>query len=541
MPSRVQPVQQGDPLRIGPYRVVGRLGAGGMGTVYAALDAAEERMAVKVVHPAQAADEEFRARFRREVQLSRRVAGPCLVPVRDADIDAPAPWLATPFVPGPTLDRHVATSGPLTGARLCAMAAGTAAALTAVHEAGIVHRDVKPQNLILAPFGPQVLDFGIAHALDGTSVTRTGVMTGTPGWISPEHYQTGAVGPQGDVFAWGALTAYAATGRLPFGSGAPDVVAFRVISAAPDLDGLPADLRPLVEQALAKEPSARPTAAELARGCAALLAAQPTAVLSPTDQQPPTLISDLVGLYWDLPPQDDPSWPAPPRRRSRARLYLVVGAAAAVFGGLGGAVAASQSSGTTPKDASASISRPPAVDSAPAAAPRHSPRRTGAPVASSSAIPLASPSPQRAVAPSPAYTRSDSAQPTVDEWAAARVPATPAEKVAARRLVNDTASFFKGQQYMGDDVVVTFNPQAQTMFVTFGPGAFPEGQDYHDDPNWIDDVRSLMFASCSEAQQDFGQDTTWPYGRAVVVYRESMATPLIADYREVTHTDSCRV
>ncbi|MEV6117657.1 hypothetical protein AB0L59_35595 [Streptomyces sp. NPDC052109] len=148
---------------------------------------------------------------------------------------------------------------------------------------------------------------------------------------------------------------------------------------------------------------------------------------------------------------------------------------------------------------------------------------------------------QRAVAPTPAYTRSDSVQPTVGEWVAARVPATPAEKTAARRLVNDTASFFKGQQYMGGDVVVTFNPQAQTMFVTFGPGTFPEGQDYHDDPNSTDDVRSLMFAGCSEAQYDFGQDTTWPYGRAVVVYRESMATPLIADFREVTHTDSCRV
>ncbi|MEU1444072.1 hypothetical protein ACFWBS_38450 [Streptomyces mirabilis] len=181
------------------------------------------------------------------------------------------------------------------------------------------------------------------------------------------------------------------------------------------------------------------------------------------------------------------------------------------------------------------------MDSAPAAAPRHSPSRTGTPAASSSAIPLASPAPQRAIAPSPAYTRSDSAQPTVDEWGAARVPATPAEKTASQRLVNDTASFFKGQQYMGGDVVVSFNPQAQTMFVTFGPGIFPEGQDYQDDANWTDDVRSLMFASCSEAQQDFGQDTTWPYGRAVVVYRESMATPLIADFRDVTHTDSCRV
>jgi eukaryotic-like serine/threonine-protein kinase len=167
-------VQQGDPHRVGPYRVVGRIGSGGMGTVYAALSASGERMAVKVVHPAQAADDEFRARFRREVQLSQRVTGPCLVQVVDADPDAPAPWLATTFVPGPALNQYVAGEGPLTGARLYALAAGTAAALSAVHEAGVVHREVKPQNVILAPSGPIVLDFGIAHALDGTSVSKPG-------------------------------------------------------------------------------------------------------------------------------------------------------------------------------------------------------------------------------------------------------------------------------------------------------------------------------------------------------------------------------
>ncbi|MFF9819834.1 serine/threonine-protein kinase [Streptomyces sp. NPDC014006] len=172
-----------------------------MGTVYAALSAGGERLAVKVVHPAHAANSEFRARFRREVQLSRRITGPCLVAVHDADVDAPSPWLATAFAPGLTLDQHVSEIGPLAGAGLYVLAAGTAAALAAVHEAGVTHRDVKPQNIMLTPSGPAVLDFGIAHALDGTSVTRTGVITGTPGWISPEHYRTGAVGPQGDIFA----------------------------------------------------------------------------------------------------------------------------------------------------------------------------------------------------------------------------------------------------------------------------------------------------------------------------------------------------
>ncbi|MFG2880683.1 serine/threonine-protein kinase [Streptomyces sp. NPDC048337] len=310
-----------------------------MGTVHAGLDDAGLRVAVKVIHPAQAEDAEFRARFRREVQLSARVQGPCVLPLLAADPDADTPWLATEYAPGPTLNQHLAAQGPLSGGTLYAFAAGTAHALASIHRAGVVHRDVKPQNIILSPAGPRMLDFGIAHAADGTSVTRTGVMTGTPGWISPEHYRTGTAGPAGDMFAWGALLTYAATGRPPFGTGAPDVVAFRVMSGEPDLDGIPAELLPLIRRALAKDPESRITAGEAADECSLLLASQATQVLPVGTDIPPTRVGDLIATEWLMPTLDDPTWHAPgPRPRTR-RAALILGAAVAVGSLTGGALA----------------------------------------------------------------------------------------------------------------------------------------------------------------------------------------------------------
>ncbi|WP_336210525.1 protein kinase domain-containing protein [Nonomuraea sp. LPB2021202275-12-8] len=262
-PGGFGPLEMDEREVIGPYRIVGRMGAGGMGVVYAGIAADGARVAVKVIHPGLAADPHFHARFIREVDLLSRVRGRCTVSVLAADTTAMPPWLATEFVPGPTLSTYVRDNGPLRADELLSFGVDIAEALTDIHRAGIVHRDLKPGNVILSASGAKVLDFGIARALDESGLTGTGALIGTPGWISPEQYRGDQADEAADVFAWGALMAYASTARPPFGTGAPDVLAYRVMSVDPDLSGVPEQVRGLVRSALAKDRAARPAAREV--------------------------------------------------------------------------------------------------------------------------------------------------------------------------------------------------------------------------------------------------------------------------------------
>jgi hypothetical protein len=258
----------GDPELIGPYRLRGRLGAGGMGRVYLGLSPGGRAVAVKVIRAELAQDPEFRARFRREVSVARTVSGLYTAPVLDADTDGPEPWLATAYVPGPSLADAVTGHGPLPAASVLMLAAGLAEALSAIHGAGIVHRDLKPANVLLAADGPRLIDFGISRAAEASALTHTGLVVGSPGFMSPEQAEGRDVGPASDVFSLGAVLAFAATGQGPFGSGSTPALVYRVVHNPPDLDLVPDEIRPLVERCLAKDPGVRPTAATLLAGAA---------------------------------------------------------------------------------------------------------------------------------------------------------------------------------------------------------------------------------------------------------------------------------
>jgi serine/threonine protein kinase len=255
----VKALEAGDPQLIGKYRLLGRLGSGGMGRVFLGQSPGGRLVAVKLIRPDLAAYDDFRGRFSQEVRAARKVSGIFTAPVVDADPDGPRPWLVTAYVPGPSLADAVAAKGPLPVSSVLMLAAGLAEGLNAIHAAGVVHRDLKPSNVILASDGPRIIDFGISWAADATALTGAGMLIGSPGFMSPEQAGGHKVGPPSDVFSLGSVLTFAAAGKGPFGSGPGTALLYRVVHAEPATDRVPVQIRPLVEQCLAKDPLHRPT------------------------------------------------------------------------------------------------------------------------------------------------------------------------------------------------------------------------------------------------------------------------------------------
>ncbi|ROR37349.1 serine/threonine-protein kinase [Kitasatospora cineracea] len=347
----MRPLEAADPRQVGPYTLLGRLGSGGMGSVYLGRSAGGRAVAVKLIRPELADDRRFRDRFRHEVAAARTASSAFTAPVVDADPDAPLPWLATSYVPGVPLDEAVRLVGPFPEPALRILAAGVAEELAAIHAAGLTHRDLKPSNVLLALDGPHVIDFGIARAADDSALTAQGTVLGTPAYLSPEQALARPAGPAADVFSLGSTLVHAATGAGPFGPGHPLEVVRRVAAEEPDLGGVPAGLRLLIAACLAKDPADRPTPRQLiaALGLAPhgpgtwlhpeLVAAieRSAAVLAPA--LPPAAVpapADRPPLLPPPPPPLPPTVPlpaGPPRPARRTLLYGLAGGALALAGG----------------------------------------------------------------------------------------------------------------------------------------------------------------------------------------------------------------
>ncbi|MEU1227579.1 serine/threonine-protein kinase [Streptomyces sp. NPDC005828] len=252
-----------DPRIVGSFRLHRRLGAGGMGVVYLGSDRRGQRVALKVIRPDLAEDQEFRSRFAREVSAARRIRGGCTARLVAADLEADRPWFATQYVPGPSLHDRVAEEGGLRAADVASIGAALSEGLVAVHEAGVVHRDLKPSNILLSPKGPRIIDFGIAWATGASTLTHVGTAVGSPGFLAPEQVRGAAVTPATDVFSLGATLAYASMADSPFGHGSSEVMLYRVVHEEPQLHGVPDALAPLIRACLAKDPEDRPSTLQL--------------------------------------------------------------------------------------------------------------------------------------------------------------------------------------------------------------------------------------------------------------------------------------
>jgi tRNA A-37 threonylcarbamoyl transferase component Bud32 len=269
--DRIRPLQPQDPKEVSGYWLHGRIGAGGMGTVYLSETRGGQPVALKVVHAQLAEDPLFRRRFRQEVNAARRVRGRYLVPVLDSDTEGAVPWVATEYVPGPSLALAVATHGPLPPEAVVRLIAGIAHALVDIHASRVVHRDLKPGNVMLAEDGPAVIDFGIAQAADATALTGTDVRVGTPAFMAPEQIEGSSPATQAvDVFALGLTAHFAATGAHPFGEGSASALPYRIVNGQPDLSSCPDGLRELIGRCLAKDPADRPSPSDIVEACRSL-------------------------------------------------------------------------------------------------------------------------------------------------------------------------------------------------------------------------------------------------------------------------------
>ncbi|WP_282701625.1 serine/threonine-protein kinase [Streptomyces sp. CC219B] len=298
-----EPLRADDPAQVAGYRLAARLGAGGMGQVYLAHTQGGRPVAIKVVRPELADDPDFRHRFRREIAAARRVRGAYTAELIDADAESSPPWLATLYVPGPSLADAVRRRGPLPVSAVLRLMAGTAEALQAIHGAGIVHRDLKPSNVLLAADGPRVIDFGISLAADVTSHTATGTSIGTPQFMAPEQATAGEVTAATDVFALGQTAAFAALGRALHGDGPAATVLYRIVHEEPDLSPLPEQLRPLIARCLAKDPGERATPAEIVEWCREELG----------EDAAPTVWREITGPEVTVPDPTLVAVPAPTR------------------------------------------------------------------------------------------------------------------------------------------------------------------------------------------------------------------------------------